>query len=156
MTEEKNPEPISPRRLMEIKVKEVMNKSPGTVSADTPIDVLLEKISEQIDDCFPVVDNDNKLIGIVTESDLFQVLRPPALGVTIGRASIREILKYSANTVGGIMTKRPVSLAPDMTIVEAMNIMASHKLRHLPVVEGEKLVGLVCLRNILELYRILR
>jgi len=34
--------------------------------------------------------------------------------------------------------------------------MAAHKLRHLPVVEKERLVGLICLRDIIELYQTLR
>jgi len=34
--------------------------------------------------------------------------------------------------------------------------MSTHKLRHIPVVEGGKLVGMVCLRNIVEFYRLIR
>ena len=149
MVEGKNdPEPIGSRKLTEIKVREVMNKRPRTVRADTSIDGLFERILSQIEACFPVVDKDKRLIGIITESDLFQVLHP--------RPDAREALKYLARTVGDIMTKRPVSVTPDMTIDEAMNLMAEHRFRRLPVVEGGKLVGLLSLRDIIELHRILR
>lgn len=153
---ENDPEPISQRKLSEIRVREVMNKKPRTVKPDTSIDDLLERMMGQIEDCFPVVDSEQKLVGIVTESDLFHVFHPPTPRFTVGGASIRDALKYSANTVDGMMTKRPFFVNPNMTIVEAMNLMAAHKLRHLPVVEDEKLVGLLCLRDIVELYRILR
>lgn len=157
MVNEKRPkEPTIPRRLMEIKVSEVMNKRPRVVYEDTSIDGLLERILGQVEDCLPVVDKDFRLVGIVTESDLFQVLYPQVPSKTIGSAKIREVLKYTAKTVADIMTRRPITATPGMTLREAMGLMASHKLRRLPVVEGGKLVGLLSLRDIIELYRIIR
>ncbi|MGQ9788369.1 MAG: CBS domain-containing protein [Candidatus Hadarchaeaceae archaeon] len=157
MVNEKKPkEPTSPRKLMEIKVSEVMNKRPRVVYEDTPIEGLLESILGQIEECFPVVDKDFKLMGIVTESDLFQVLYPQIPSKVIGSSKIRDVMKYSAKTVGDIMTRRPITVTPGMSLREAMGLMASHKLRRLPVVEGSKLVGLLSLRNIIELYRIIR
>lgn len=152
----KTREPTSPRKLMEIKVSEVMNKRPRVVHEDTTIDGLLERMLGQIENCFPVVDKDFRLVGIVTESDLFQVLYPKMPSKTIASAKIRDVLKYSAKTVGEIMTRRPIAATPGMTLREAMGLMASHKLRRLPVVEGDKLVGLLSLRDIIELYRIIR
>ena len=91
-----------------------------------------------------------------TESDLLQMFHSQIPWATIGSAKVREILKYSANTVGDLMTKNPVTVSPDMNIGEAMNLMISNKVRRLPVVKGDKLVGLLSLRDIIELYRIIR
>ncbi|MGC8816981.1 MAG: CBS domain-containing protein [Candidatus Hadarchaeum sp.] len=148
--------PTSPRKLMEIKVGEVMNKRPQVVHEDTSIEGLIERMVGQIQECFPVVDKDFRLLGIVTESDLFQVLYPQLPSETVGSTKIREVLKYSAKTVGDIMTRRPITATPGMSLREAMGLMAAHKLRRLPVVEGERLVGLLSLRDIIELYRIIR
>jgi len=157
MHNERKPKgPTSPRKLMEIKVSEVMNKRPREVREDTSIDGLLERMLGQIEACFPVVDKKGKLVGIVTESDLLQMFYSQIPWATIGGARVREILKYSAKTVGDIMTKHPVTVSPDMTVGEAMNLMASHKVRRLPVVKDNKLVGLLSLRDIIELYRIIR
>ncbi len=145
-----------PRNLMEVKVREVMNKRPREVREDTSIDGLLERMLGQIETCFPVVDKEHKLIGIVTESDLFHMFYSKVPVVTIGSAMIREILKSGAKTVGDIMTKRPVTVSPNMTIGEAMNLMMAHKVRRLPVVEKDNLVGLLSLRDIIELYRVIR
>jgi len=139
---------------MEIKVKDVMNKRPRTVGPDNSIDGLLERMMTQIEVCFPVVGKDRKLLGIVTESDLLQVLRPQIPEATIG--SLREVMKSSARTVGEIMTERPITVTPNMTIAEALNLMVTHKLRRLPVVDGGRLVGLLSLREIIELYRVLK
>jgi len=151
-----NPEPIHPKSLMETKVKEVMNRRPRTVTPNTSIEGLLKRLRGQIEDCFPVVNKNRKLLGIVTESDVLHVLQVPLRHVTVGHAMIKQAMKRSASTVGEIMTKRPITAAPDTTTQEALNIMAAHKLRHLPVVEKERLVGLICLRDIIELYQTLR
>jgi acetoin utilization protein AcuB len=143
------------RRLLEIRVKEIMNRRPRTVRPETSIDGLLERLLGQIEGCFPVVDRDQRLLGIVTESDVLQVLHPPVPKAMVGSV-FREAMKVTAKTVGEIMTKRPITVTPEMTVVEALNLMSAHKLRRLPVVEGEKLVGLVSLRDIIDLYRVLR
>lgn len=154
--EKKQKERLVPLNLMEVKVSEVMNKRPREVRESTSIDGLLERMLSQIESCFPVVDKNHKLVGIVTESDLFQMFRSQIPWATVGSARLREILKYSAKTVGDIMTKNPVTVSPDMKIGEAMNLMISNKVRRLPVLEGDKLVGLLTLRDIIELYRIIK
>lgn len=143
------------RRLLEIKVREIMNRRPRTVRPETSLDGLLERLLGQIEGCFPVVDKNQKLVGIVTESDVLHVLRPPVPQATVGSV-FREVTKTAARTVSEIMTKRPVTVTPEMTVAEALNLMTEHKLRRLPVVEGEKLVGLISLRDIIDLYRVLR
>lgn len=149
------PEPAHPRSLAEKRVKEIMNRRPRTVRPETSIEGLLERMMGQIEACFPVVDKDQKLLGIVTESDVLQVLHPPVPQATVGSV-FRQAMKSAAANVGEIMTKRPVTVTPEMTAAEALNLMVAHKLRRLPVVEGDKLVGLVSLRDIIELYRVLR
>ncbi|MDI6883789.1 MAG: CBS domain-containing protein, partial [Hadesarchaea archaeon] len=94
-------------------------------------------------------------LGDYAESDVLQVLHPPIPQATVGSV-FRQAMKSAASTVGEIMTKRPVAVTPEMMVAEALNLMVAHKLRRLPVVEGEKLVGLVSLRDIIELYRVLR
>jgi len=154
--EKKDSEPLHPRSLTEIKVKEVMNRRPRTINPDTSIEGLVERLLGQVEGCFPVVDRDRKLLGIVTESDLLQVLQVPLRGATVGHAMMKEVMKRSANKVEEIMTKRPITATAEMTIQETLNLMAAHKLRHLPVVENEKVIGLICLRDILQFYHMLR
>jgi CBS domain-containing protein len=149
--------PTPPKEtMMKMKVKDVMNPRPITVTSDTSIESMIERLRQQIEDCFPVVNKNRKLVGIITESDLLDVLYIPTHRATVGSTLVREAMKRVARNVGEIMTKRPITVTPKMTIQETLNIMATHKLRHLPVVEGEKLVGLINLRDILFLYRLIR
>ncbi|KUO43400.1 MAG: hypothetical protein APU95_06000 [Hadesarchaea archaeon YNP_N21] len=143
------------KKLLTItKVKDIMNTRPRTISPEASVEEAIDRLHQQIDDCLPVLDKDRKLIGIVTESDVLQVID---FGVP-GRAivgSVRELRKRTAKTVNEMMTPNPISVTPEMSILETLNAMREHKLRHLPVVDKKnKLVGLICLREIVGLYRL--
>jgi len=142
-------------KLLKIRIKDVMNSRPRTVGPNTSVVGLMDRLLGQIEGCFPVVDKNRRLLGIVTESDILQVLYPMVPQKIMGSVP-REAMKSTANTVGEIMTKRPATVDPSMTIGEALNLMAAYKLRRLPVVEGEKLVGLLSFRDIIKLYRVVK
>jgi len=74
------------------------------------------------------------LVGILTERD---VLRAAASGEDL-----------SASTVSAWMTPDPQSAAPDTSVAEAAQIMLLHGFRHLPVVEGRTVCGVVSLRDL--------
>jgi CBS domain-containing protein len=78
--------------------------------------------------------NDDELVGIVTERDL---VREFAEGGSGGRA------------VGEVMTPNPDSLAPDVDIEDAADWMMGAGYRHLPVIEGGKLIGMLSIKDIL-------
>jgi CBS domain-containing protein len=73
------------------------------------------------------------LVGILTERD---VLRAAASGTDLTEAP-----------VAAWMTKDPESAAPDMTVQEAAQLMLLHGFRHLPVVQGREVCGVVSLRD---------
>ncbi|MEM3519076.1 MAG: CBS domain-containing protein [Candidatus Hadarchaeales archaeon] len=144
------------RRLAEMKVEEIMNRRPRTVKPDTTITGLIERMLGEIDACFPVVDKDLNLLGIVTESDILHVLCPRLPDKLVGSASIKELMKTSAEKVEDIMTENPITVKPDAKVGDALELMRIHKLRRIPVVKGKKLVGLVHLRDIIQAYKLLK
>lgn len=81
-----------------------------------------------------VTEND-RLVGIITERDM--TARVIARGVDPQATKARDI-----------MTANPDTLSPDDGAVTALEMMRSHGYRHLPVVDGEKLVGMVSLRDL--------
>ncbi|HVM17633.1 MAG TPA: CBS domain-containing protein [Gaiellaceae bacterium] len=81
-----------------------------------------------------VVKDFGRLIGILTERDLLKAM---AGRVHTSDARVREW-----------MTPDPVTAPPEMPLEEAQRIMLDRNFRHLPVVEGERLVGVVSLRRI--------
>ena len=78
--------------------------------------------------------NDDELVGIVTERDLVRELAEGGSG---------------ARAVGEIMTPNPDSLAPDIEIEDAADWMMGAGYRHLPVVEGGKLIGMLSIKDLL-------
>ena len=74
------------------------------------------------------------LVGILTERD---VLRADASGTDLTQAP-----------VAGWMTKDPESAAPDTTVQEAAQLMLLHGFRHLPVLRGREVCGVVSLRDL--------
>ena len=82
-----------------------------------------------------IVKDFGRLIGILTERDM---LRAMAARVHTSDARVRQF-----------MTEDPITVAPDMDLEEAAQIMLDHGFRHLPVVDGPTVLGIVSLRRVL-------
>jgi len=84
----------------------------------------------------PVVDSTGKLVGILSERDIVSALSQRAA----------ELMKLR---VRDIMASPPVTCSDDADMHDAMRLMMSHKFRHLPIVQGKKLVGMLSVRDCL-------
>ncbi len=82
-----------------------------------------------------VVDQDNRLVGIVTERD-------------ITRRVVAAAQDPLAITVGAIMTTDPDVIAPTDSPKFALDLMRARKCRHLPIVDGDQLKGIVSIRDL--------
>src|SRR3984885_7745105 len=80
-----------------------------------------------------LVTEDGRLAGIITERD---VLRAVALGADPDKSSVDDV-----------MTAEVFTVPPDMQVQDAARLMASRWIRHLPVVDGEELLGVVSMRD---------
>ena len=52
--------------------------------------------------------------------------------------------------ISELMTKNPFTIAPDNTIEDCMDMMTSRHIRHLPVVDGEKLIGIISIGDVVK------
>jgi CBS domain-containing protein len=84
-----------------------------------------------------VLDDFDSPIGIVTERDIVTKVVAP------GDVDLRTI------TAGDIMTEHPFAMTPDDYMYEAMSYMLGHKIKHLPVVDAERAVGIVTMQDLL-------
>jgi CBS domain-containing protein len=82
-----------------------------------------------------MVVDDLQLVGIFTERDV--ATRVVAAG-----------LDPDATKLGQVMTPNPDTLKPTATVRDALDLMKMHGYRHLPVVQGRKLVGIVSIRDL--------
>ena len=118
---------------MLVKVKQIMTTDVSTVA---PTDTVTKaaSIMGQLDvGSIPVIDN-NKVVGIVTDRDI--ILR----GVANGKGANQHISE--------VMTTSVKCATPDMDVHTVAEIMAENQVRRLPVVENDKLVGIVAIGDL--------
>lgn len=120
---------VTIRHLMEIKGNDLWSISPGTSVFDA-----LRMMSDK-DVGALVVFEGEKMVGILSERDYARKV------VLLGKTS-RE------TKVGDIMSKTVYTIHPDQTVEEAMEVMNNHHVRHLPIIENERVIGMISLRDV--------
>ncbi len=124
-------------------VRDVMTYNVVTIPSDTPI-MEAERILEfHKFERLPVVDK-GKLVGIVTKDDLLKAT--PSTATSFSRGEIHYLIMKL--TVKEIMKKKVVTVSPDTTIERAAAIAQKHRVGCLPVVEGERLVGMTTTNDV--------
>jgi CBS domain-containing protein len=113
-------------------IRDVMTSNPRTVSPEDTIQNAARIMRDEDTGVVPVVDN-GRAVGVVTDRDI--VVRAVADGQL--NRSIREIVS------GDVVTARP-----DMSTKEAAQLMSEHQVRRLPVVENDRLVGIVSIGDL--------
>ena len=127
--------------LSQIKIQHIMTTNVLTVKPDMRIFQVLELMEKTHHEGFPVVNNRNELIGIITNDDVFHAMH----------------LHMEHATVAEFMKKELVVTYPDETAEIAYTKLDRHHIGRLPVVERDnpkKLVGIVTRRDVLRAYRI--
>ena len=114
-------------------IRDVMTPNPRTVSPDDSIQNAARIMRDLDTGVVPVVEN-GRPVGLVTDRDI--VVRAVAEDGQLNRP-VREIV------TGGLISARP-----DMSTREAAELMSEHQVRRLPVVEGERLVGIVSIGDL--------
>lgn len=140
--------------MAEIRAKDIMTPDPVTVSPDAGVTEAAKLMVERRIGALPVLEG-GRLIGIVTEGDLILqdvklqfptylqlldgfILYPPAQ-----TRFEQELRKAVAATVRDVMTPDPVTVAPDATLEDVATLLAEKDVSRLPVVDGDRLVGIV-------------
>lgn len=109
-----------------------------TVKPDDPVRVAVELELQKKIRHFPVVDGAGRLVGVVTDRDLKRALPSPLLSLPDGeREAIIERIPISK-----VMTKDPMTVAPDLPLAEAVRLLVTKKIGGLPVIENGTLVGI--------------
>jgi citrate synthase len=124
---------------METIVRDLMTSPAVTCASDDTL-AAAALVMQGADTGSVVVTDDGKVVGILTERDL---LRAAAGGGDPGREQVRLW-----------MTSRPDVLGPEERVDAAWASLTSHHYRHLPVVEGQRCVGVVSLRDLMGVARI--
>jgi CBS domain-containing protein len=110
-------------------VRDTMTTQPASVERSRPVADAARLMRDQNVGSLPVVE-EGRLIGMITDRDI--VVRLVAEGRDLESA-----------TVGDSYSDQPVTVEPEQELDEALMLMARHQVRRLPVIEGDRLVGIL-------------
>ena len=113
-------------------IRDVMTPNPRTVSPEDSLESAARIMRDEDTGVVPVV-QDGRPVGILTDRDI--VIRGVAEG-------------GSARAVRDVVTGRVISVSPAATTREATELMSEHQIRRLPVVENDRLIGIVSLGDL--------
>jgi len=119
-----------------MKVRDIMtSEGLATATLDTTLAEIAERMRDENVGAIPIVDDDDKLCGIITDRDI--VVRAVAEGEDPGECTAEEILSGHLHTID-----------PEAELEEVADLMARHQIRRLPVVEDETVIGMISLGDL--------
>ena len=116
-----------------MKIRDVMTPNPRTVSPDDTIQAAARIMQSEDTGAVPVVTN-GRVLAVVTDRDI--VVRVVAEGASL------------SSPVRSIATQDVICASPEMSTREANELMSVHQIRRLPVVENDRLVGIVSIGDL--------
>jgi len=138
---------------MNATVKDVMTTQVVVVRSGATFKEMAAALRQYRVSAFPVIDEHEKVIGIVSEADLLakEALTNP--GVLTGVLHHEDVSKAEGLTAGDLMTPRAVTVRPEDSVEHAAQLMYFLKVKRMPVVDADGgLVGLVSRADVLAVY----
>jgi CBS domain-containing protein len=120
-------------------VRDLMSTEVVTLDRDETLDIADRIMSLGRIRHMPVLDGDGRLCGVVSQRDLFR----GALATALGLPPATQARLLGAILVREVMAADPVTTAPDTPLTQAAEVMLHRKIGCLPVVDGDRLVGIL-------------
>ena len=144
-----------------LKAKDIMTRDILSVTPDTEIVKAAKILLKNRINGLPVIDDSGKLVGILCQSDLVAqqksipipsvfTLLESFVPLTSMKRIDKEVEKIAALTVKQAMTPNPVTVGPETDIEDVAKLMVDQKYHTLPVMEGDKVVGIVGKEDVLK------
>lgn len=138
-------------------VRDMMTTNVVTASPSTPFKTVVSLLGAHRISSVPVVNAANKVVGIVSESDLLaKVVAGDQSGQRLpGTRSDRRAIRArtGAETAADLMTAEPITVRADQSLSEAARLAAAHHVRRLPVVVADgTLVGIITRSDMLAVF----
>src|SRR5215469_14542925 len=143
---------------MDATVKDVMTTRVVSVTKATSFRAMAAALRGHRVSAFPVLDNDGKVIGVVSEADMLAKealdAEPDGMpGMITGMLRRKEHEKARGTTAGDLMTSPAITVRPDDPLERAARLMYTRKVKRLPVVDANNhLVGIVGRADLLSVF----
>jgi len=141
-----------------MKAMDVMVRDVVTVKPDDDVALAVRLLAEHDVSALPVVDDDDNVIGVISEADLLhreeigtEKQRPWWLeAVTPASTLAGEFAKSHGRRVEEIMSSNIVSASEDTPLGEIATLLERHRIKRLPILRAGKLVGIVSRSNLIQ------
>lgn len=129
--------------------KDFMTTSVATIHATNSVHTAIEMMLKRGVSGLPVIDDEDQLVGMITEGDLLRRVEFGASGKQIGistdtaLADLDDYIHGHSWRVGDLMTANVMTVTADTPIGQVARILYDNRIKRLPVVDGNRLVGLI-------------
>jgi CBS domain-containing protein len=147
-----------------LRAKDIMTRQVHTVSPETAVEDLAQRFIDTRVSTLPVVDASGRLVGIVTETDLVEQNKPLHIPTVIAvfdwvlyleseKNFQDDVRRISARKVDEICRRDLVTCSPETPVSEIAGLMSEKKVHLVPVLDGDKLVGVVARLDLIRTMR---
>jgi CBS domain-containing protein len=140
---------------MKSSVRDIMTTKVVAVRRGASFKEMAARLRQDRVSAFPVVDDDGKVIGVVSEADMLakEVLNGDHLGTLTAMLHRREQEKADGLTAGDLMTHPAVTVVPGDSVEHAARLMYTLQVKRLPVVDSAgQLVGIISRTDVLAVF----
>lgn len=132
-----------------MRARDVMSSPVVTVTVDTTVKEAAELLAGNGFTALPVLDDDERLIGIVTEADLVHDRFPRDARYRSAHPDYESASIPRTASVGDVMTSPVIGMGPGADVVDLVTVMLDDRIRSVPIVDGSAVVGIVTRRDLL-------
>lgn len=141
-----------------MQAKDIMTPTVITIGQDETVSAIASLLMEKKISAVPVLDSDQKLCGIVSEGDLIRRIsdkaedhRPWWLKMMSSNSQeAGDFVKAHGRTAKDVMTRNVATVSDDMEISEVAKKLESNRIKRVPVMSGDTLVGIISRSNMLQ------
>jgi len=121
-----------------MKIKDILDTSRGviTIGPKENVGTAMKTLLEKKISCLPVLDDSGKVLGVISERDIIR--------------EISETGCLGSITVGEAMTKDILIGLEDDDLDYIMNIMSKNNIRHMPIMSGQALTGILSIKDVVK------
>ncbi len=117
-------------------IANLLSRGSITVRHDQPLQQVAQILSAHNIGAVPVLDDDDALVGIISERDLVR--------------SLNGVIDMDINRASDLMTRSLITSSPNVSSSELMTMMTTHKIRHIPIIKGRRLLGIVSIGDVVK------
>ena len=124
------------KRLMVTVSSIMIKKNIPLVNGSSEFSQLLDKTTKSNLGLAPIIDDRKKLIGVISDGDIKRIMK--------------KNKNFESIEIKKVMTKKPVIVRPTMLAAEALSIIEDNSINALPVVDENKVIGILTLKDIIK------